>query len=305
MKRIATGLAFAALAGWIAVGAISARPPSARAQGQSPTPIEIHRVQRAGFVPAVDGTTFIAVIGSDARPGQQVDRLRADSIHILAVNAQEGAASILGFPRDSYVPIPGSGTRKINDALAFGGPDLVVQTLSGLTGIQFDYYALTSFQGLTRMVNLIEGIEIEILQPMFDSASGTHFDPGRIRLDGEDALAFTRDRHSFGTGDFARSENHGRLMVAALEEFHRQVEQDPSNLFKWLAVGRADVITDLTFEELFDLGVTALAINPRRVRNCVVPGTTGSAGGGSVVFISSEAGSVYADLRDDGVLGSC
>ncbi|MGH9005956.1 MAG: LCP family protein, partial [Acidimicrobiia bacterium] len=71
---------------------------------------------------------FILAIGSDARPGQDMRKTNGDSIHLLAVDPRTGAGTVLGFPRDSWVQIPGRGTGKINSALAMGGPKLMAET---------------------------------------------------------------------------------------------------------------------------------------------------------------------------------
>lgn len=301
MKRLLALVIVLGLGIWVAVGAIGARPQ--RASAQSP-PIEIHRVQKANFLPTpgTDGEPiFILALGSDARPGQDILRQRADSIHIIGINPKQRAVTILGFPRDSYVPIPGVGTRKINEGLVFGGPDLMVQTVSQLTGIEFDYWALTSFLGLATMVNRIGGIEIEVLYPMFDSASGSAFNPGEQTLSGSETLAFSRDRHSAPGGDFGRSENQGRVMLAALDRFHHEYAKDPKALFRYMSIGLAFIETDLPFSEVLNLGFIALQIKPKNVTNIVMPGTTGAAGAASVVFLSPPTG-FYADLADDGII---
>lgn len=302
--RRGTALLLALLVGlgtWVAVGALVAEPHRARAQTPA---VEISRAQDARFIPSVRGNRpiFILAIGSDARPDEQVDRRLADSIHIVAVNPREGSASILGFPRDSYVPIPGFGEAKINDSLYNGGPDLVVETVEGLTGIQMDYWVLTSFRGLTSMVNGIGGLRIDIPYAMDDFYSGAQFEAGEQVIDGSEALAFARNRHDTPEGDFSRSENHGRLLLAALEQLRSEFRRDPSAIFQWIAAGLRNVQTDLAFDEVFDLMMTAVSIDPERVTNAVLPGGTGMAGEASVVFLSDDAPAIFQDLADDGIL---
>lgn len=288
----------------IAAAAHSVDPPPVRAQ--TPPAIEIHRVQKAEFAlpKGKNRPIFILALGSDGRPGvcMPIERCRADSIHLIGLNAKKEAATIVGFPRDSYIDVPGAGTRRINEGLFYGGPELMVETVESLTGISIDYYMLTSFDGLKGMVNGVGGIQIEILYPMHDAASGASFDPGKQRLDGGQALAFTRDRHSAPVGDFGRSENQGRLMVAALEKLRKQFRRSPAVVLQWIQVVMKNVDTDLPLKDLFDLAMTVTQINPDNVKNLVVPGGTGSAGGASVVFISSEAEEIYDDLGDDGIV---
>jgi polyisoprenyl-teichoic acid--peptidoglycan teichoic acid transferase len=294
-----------ALMVWIAAGAHGVTPPVVRAQTPPPA-IEIHRVQKAEFAPAKGDNRpiFILALGSDGRPGvcMPIERCRADSIHLIGLNAREGAATIVGFPRDSYVDVPGAGTRRINEGLFYGGPELMVDTVESITGISIDYYMLTSFGGLKAMVNGIGGIPIEILYPMSDAASGTDFEPGRRKLNGAEALAFTRDRHSAPVGDFGRSENQGRLMVAALEKLRKQFGRRPAALLQWIQLGAKHIQSDLPLKDLFDLALAVTQIEADKVTNLVTPGGTGTAGAASVVFISSAAEEIYADLADDGIV---
>lgn len=304
MKRALWSGPVVALMVSIAAGAHGVTPPLVRAQ--TPPAIEIHRVQEAEFAPAKGDNRpiFILALGSDGRPGvcMPIEKCRADSIHLIGLNAKEGAATILGFPRDSYVDVPGAGTRRINEGLFYGGPELMVDTVESLTGITVDYYMLTSFEGLRSMVNGIGGIPIEILYPMSDAASGSNFEPGRQSLDGAEALAFTRDRHSAPVGDFGRSENQGRLMVAALDKLRKQFGRRPAALLQWIQLGVKHIDTDLPLKDLFDLALAVTQIEADNVTNLVVPGGTGTAGAASVVFISGAAEEIYVDLADDGIV---
>ncbi|MDQ3991710.1 MAG: LCP family protein [Actinomycetota bacterium] len=299
--RRAAGCAVAAVAvvGWAGASVLRSAPTEA----QSPV-AEIRRVQHAEFTPAMSRRrpVFVLVLGSDARPGEEVDRLHADSIHIVSLNAQRRAGAVVGIPRDSYVSIPGHGQSRINDAMVEGGPELQVRTVEQLTGITLDYYLLTSFPGLVNLVNGVGGITVPVPYPMRDGASGTDFDAGRRHLSGAEALAFSRDRHSGAYGDFNRSFNQGILIHAALKEMRSQVRRDPAKLLKWMAVGMRDIDADIPVGDLFDLAATAVQVRPTQVRNAVVPGSPGFAGAASVVFLDSRANAIFRDLRDDGLL---
>ena len=302
MRRpVALGLTLLlALGAWIGIGA--ARTEPYRAQAQTPA-VEIHATQDAAFLPSErNKPIFILAIGSDARPDEAVDERLADSLHIVAVNPKMGAGSILGFPRDSYVSIPGVGERKINDSLFYGGPEKVVETIEQLTGVTIDYYLLTGFDGFKKLVTGVGGIRIDVPYPMNDSYSGANFDEGSVTVDGPEALAFARNRHDTPQGDFSRSENQGSIMVAALKELRKTFVKDPSVIFEWIAVGTAYLQTDLTFDQVFDLMLTALQVPPAKMTNAVVPGGTATIGGASVVILSDSADQIYADLADDGVL---
>ncbi|MGH2674088.1 MAG: LCP family protein [Actinomycetota bacterium] len=306
-KSTAAASLFLVLGAWITGGALLADPQPADAQTDAPS--QLGHAGDASFLPGFEDVArrrklFILAIGSDARPGvcEPVERCLADSIHLIGINPRRGGASILGFPRDSYVPIPGVGTQKINNALFAGGPELVVQTVEELVGVGIDSFFLTSFEGLRHMVNAVGGVEVEIPYPMSDTASGAVFDAGLQELDGKQALAFARNRKSTPNGDFSRSENHGTLMLGALEQFRKDIRRDPFALFTWIVAGIENIQTDLSAVELFQLSLAALSITPNRVVNRVTPGGIGSAGGASIVTLGGEADAVFADIADDGLL---
>jgi polyisoprenyl-teichoic acid--peptidoglycan teichoic acid transferase len=249
------------------------------------------------------GSLFVLALGSDARKGQAVTRTRADSIHIIGVDLRERKASILGIPRDSYVPIPGHGSNKINAALFFGGPDMMVRTVEGLTGIRMDGYLLTGFGDFKHAVDRIGGITVRVPYPMNDPASGAHFRRGETHLNGTRALAFSRNRKDTPAGDFSRSLNQGTVMLAALRELKDDVARDPLALFRWIQAAAEHVWTDLSLDEMLGFLYAALSVDPSRVRNRVVSGSGGTVGGASVIHLGSGARAMFRDLRRDGLLG--
>jgi polyisoprenyl-teichoic acid--peptidoglycan teichoic acid transferase len=299
-------VALAGLLAWTAgtvVGSIGATPLTT-AQAQTATPgITIGRAH-ADYVPTLDGTSpiFILLLGSDARHGQPVNGERTDSIHILAINPAKHRATIVGFPRDSYVPIPDHGTNKINSAMFYGGPDLAVKTVEQLSGIKLSYWALTSFEGFTKMIDGIGGLTVDVPFAMHDTNSHADFEPGAQKLNGSQALAFARDRHSLPEGDFGRSEDQGRLMIASLTEFRKEFRKDPSQVLTWLGSGLRNMTTSVPLDELLSLAFTASTINPKHVTNIVLPGTTGTAGTQSIVNLTSQAKTIFADLKNDGLV---
>ena len=298
-------LVLAGLVAWTAGGALGSSAPIHRAEAAPSFELGVAHPRQARDLPSLTGNKpiFILVLGSDARPGQSFAGQRSDSIHILGINPAKHRASVLGFPRDSWVDIPGHGANKINSAMVYGGPHLTIATIEQLTGIHIDYYLLTSFGGLAHMVNDVGGIVVDVPYPMHDSYSGADFSPGVQRLSGKQALAFSRDRHDVPLGDLSRSQNQGRLLLAALAQFRKQFVADPSVLLSWLASGLRNVSTDLSVRQLVSLAFTAASISPSGVTNEVVPATTGMMGSASVVFISGSARSVYANMKADGLIG--
>jgi LCP family protein required for cell wall assembly len=299
--RRRAGILVALLAAWVAGSVLGAGEHETAGAG----PLLQIEPAHAEYVPRLDGTEpiFILVLGSDARPGEEIDGQRADSIHILAVNPAEGKATIVGFPRDSYVTIPGHGTTKINAAMTMGGPELVVETVESITGLTMDYWALTWFDGFKAMVDQIDGLVVDVPFSMDDGSSRAYFEPGVQRLDGGQALALARNRHDLPAGDFGRSENQGLLMVSALAQFNKEFVSDPSRLLWWVGAFVRNSDSSLALDQILDLAFTGTAINAKRVVNIVMPGSSGRAGNLSVVYLDQAAlEAISADLANDGLL---
>lgn len=295
-------LLVALMAAWVAGSTLGAVPAVRRAEAMPMFQIE---QAHAEHVPVLDGSEpiFILFLGSDARPGEDVTRLRADSVHIVAINLAEAKTTIVGFPRDALVPIPGFGTNKINAAMVNGGPELVVETVEQLTGLTMDYWALAGFQGFQAMINQVGGLSIDVPFDLFDSAAGAAIEAGPQILTGEDALAFARARKALPAGDFGRSENQGRLMIAALDQFRREFASDPSRLLAWIGAGLRNAHTDVPLDQLMSLAFTASTLNSKRVVNVVVPGGLSMNGDVSVVNLDQTVlDAISRDLADDGLL---
>jgi LCP family protein required for cell wall assembly len=251
-----------------------------------------------GAVKVPKDLQFFLVIGSDARPGQDVTRSRADSIHVAAVDPLTKKGTVLGFPRDSWVNVPGHGQQKINSALALGGPSLMVQTVRELTGFPIRYYAVTGFEGISKIVNTLRGIDVKVPYRMNDSYSGARFEPGWHHMNGPQVLAFTRARHGVPGGDLGRSENQGRVIVHTLEKLRAET-RSVAGIKNWLEVMFRYARLDMSMSEATDLGVFARQISPDDLRNVVAQGTPGSAGGQSIIVLSDSAYELFKDVGAD------
>src|SRR3984885_2162882 len=176
------------------------------------------------------GTNWL-IAGSDQRTG--ISRSERAQLHLGADGADAsdslmllhmgtGKPVLISIPRDSYVPIPGHGNNKINAALAFGGPTLLVQTVEQVTGLRIDHYMGIGFGGLADVVNTVGGVTMCVktavpADPTGDSgfkglAAGCH------NLNGTQAIAFVRDRHSFATSDLQRIQDQRAFLSALLSK---------------------------------------------------------------------------------------
>ncbi|HWC15314.1 MAG TPA: LCP family protein [Actinomycetota bacterium] len=250
-----------------------------------------------GSFQPTDGKMFVLVIGNDARSGNPT-RSRADAIHIVGINTGAMRGGILNFPRDSWVPIPGYGMGRINEALHHGGPDLLARTLETLTGIHLDYWVMVGFEDFVKIVRSLGGVRMNVPTAVYDPiGSGARLKAGTQKLLGQQALAYMRTRKSFSGGDVTRSTNHGRFLLALLRKLKGETARNPAALLRWIATTQRHARFDVSADEMFRLGVVATKLQPKHVGNVTVPVSVGWAGAASVVFISNDAGSIYARFR--------
>ena len=171
------------------------------------------------------GKMTILLMGADERP-QFDDKGRSDTMILLFVNQRTKKAALLSIPRDLRAQIPGHGANKINAAYAFGGVDLVRQTIEQELGVDIDAYAKADFQGFVEIVDQLGGVEIDVPDVegrgrgmnYDDNADGLHIHlkPGVQTLYGEDAIGFVRYRK--GDSDFKRSERQQQFLKAMVEQ---------------------------------------------------------------------------------------
>lgn len=296
----ATGLGVLAVAVGVRATPASLVATSDRSAAVHDAAHALYDVAEGSFVEKRDGTLFIIVAGTDDRPG--VSGARNDALHIVGVNIEARRATILNIPRDTYVAIPGHGRQKITAAHQLGGPALLTRTIEGFTGVTADYVLTTNFAGFVNLVNDFGGVTIDIESPMRDRFSGANFDAGTRTLSGEEALAYARTRKALPRGDFDRTHNQGRLLIAALAAV-RDTDRSLAETARQVGILFTHVRTmGLGVTDAFELTRVALSIDPSDVANITMPGTTGSAGGASVVFPAGAAGPLFADFADDALL---
>ena len=163
----------------------------------------VEKTAAADYTPAPNQPVFILALGNDGRPGDT--STRGDAIHLIGVNPVSRKATILDFPRDTSLAIPGHGRDKVNASHVFGGAALQAQTLGNAVGVKVPYAIDTNFDGFIGLVNDMGGLQVNVPEPMSDHFSGANFQPGPQKLSGPQALAYARNRHQFPTGDLRRS----------------------------------------------------------------------------------------------------
>jgi LCP family protein required for cell wall assembly len=171
-----------------------------------------------------------------------------------------GRPVLISIPRDSYVPIPGNGDNKINAALGFGGPSLLVQTVENVTGLRINHYMGIGFGGLVTVVNKVGGVTICLQTAMHDPDSGANFNAGCQPMTGGEALEFVRDRHSFADEDLQRMQDDRALLKALLDKATSPgVYLNPFTALPFGSTAASSITVDQG-TSLYDLVQVALAL---------------------------------------------
>ena len=165
------------------------------------------RAARAATKPVLPGQpTNVLLIGSDTRPSEG-DPGRSDTLMLVRMDPQRDFISMLSFPRDLYVPIAdGYGTDKINAAYSHGA-DVTIKTVEQLTGQPVNAYMIVDFTGFANLVDAVGGVYLDVDRRYYNKNIGTaatnysniDLQPGYQKLDGANALAYVRYRHTDST----------------------------------------------------------------------------------------------------------
>jgi LCP family protein required for cell wall assembly len=301
-RRILRGAKLATLG--LVLGAVTLALPDSSPKS---TELALVKVQQANAAAIGPHVISILAVGSDARPGENFTHTRGDALQLVTINTETHAASVIGVPRDSWVPIPGHGMDKINASLYYGGPQLLGQTVGNLIGVQPKYVFVTRFQYFQAMVNSIGGITIRNPYAFSDDPLKLKgFRAGRIHLNGYDAMAYSRIRHSLPRGDFDRSAHQEIVLKGIQAKVHANAHK-PGFIERGVISAMSHMSTNLPPAELFELAQVLAQVDPAKVRACVVQGGIGMSSGGASIVVPyvSQARAMGDQIRKDGTLSHC
>ncbi len=229
----------------------------------------------------------ILLLGTDARVGEDITR--TDAMILVHINPATNDVSVLSFPRDLWVSIPGMGKARINAAYPMGekqlgagyGAALAKETVSELVGVPIHHFVLINFEGFRTIIDQIGGIDIDVPRAIDDRAyprdafkgdTATikiHFDAGMQHMDGEQALIYARTRHA--DNDFGRNQRQQQMLTAVFEKVRKlgllsQVAQIDS----YTGALRDYIRTDISAGEMVRLGKVGSGLKPDDVQRFAI-----------------------------------
>ncbi|MEU6141926.1 LCP family protein [Streptomyces sp. NPDC047081] len=184
---------------------------------------------------AHDGGTTFLLAGVDSRSARPTTgsaataRLwtygaqRSDTLMLVRLSGDRRTVHVMSIPRDSWVPIPGHGSAKINAAFSWGGPPLMIQTVERLTGSRVDHFAVIDWSGFRALTDAVGGVTVTVHENSYDSARHRRWTAGTHVLHGADALAYVGQRHGLPRGDLDRIEHQQQFLRGLVGEIRGRV----------------------------------------------------------------------------------
>lgn len=200
--------------------------------------------------------TFSVYISGVDTYNKIATKTRSDVNIVLTVNPVTKKIVMSHIPRDYYVPLAGkNGKDKLTHASLYG-IDTAIATLENFTGVKIDYYVRLNFTSLIKIVDLLGGIDVNSKYAfetgIYDSTMKKtyKFKKGLNHLNGDAALSFVRERHSFADGDITRGENQMIVLEALIKK--AMSPKIITNYTKFLDVLDDAMITNMTKKEITD-----------------------------------------------------
>jgi LCP family protein required for cell wall assembly len=174
----------------------------------------------AAVAPPPKKTTLL-LLGTDQRQGD--NSFRTDVIILVSIDAENSQVSAVSFPRDLWVKVPALYEMKINSIMEEGGFDAMAGMFQANFGVKPDYYVLTNFEGFTRFIDLLRGIDVQVAQPLKDACDlpmrvngDCSVKPGTVWMEGTEALWYVRSRKT--SSDYDRLRRAQEVLEAVFKK---------------------------------------------------------------------------------------
>ncbi len=214
----------------------------------------------------------ILLMGVDSEMENLADSsFNGDSLMVITFNPKTLTSTMLSIPRDSYVPIAcfsGQRKNKITHA-AWQGESCMQKTIENFLDIDIDYYVKINFKGVVKLVDTLGGVEVDVPYNLCEQnsnrqwgANTVYIEEGRQVLNGEQALAFARNRHpnpsmcsakwtNYTSNDFIRGQHQQEVVEALLNKFKDIKSLD--TVYNLLDTISTSMATNMTTDQILSL----------------------------------------------------
>jgi LCP family protein required for cell wall assembly len=270
----------------------------------------------------------ILLVGDDHRPAgatqAELDQLgttqdggssNTDTMIVLHISADAKSATMISFPRDSWVNIPGFGTAKLNSAFSdgssngggdAGGARLLIKTIQNISGLTIDHYVRVSLLGFYQIVQKLGPVQVCLKEATSDSYSGINLPAGVSTLDAKQALAFVRQRHGLPNGDLDREVRQQYFLTQEAKKIlSAGTLLNPIKTTQVLNTIGTAIQTDMSGSDRLSLLQRMRGINVGDIRSATIP-TSGTptvyVNGTGVSTVALDTDSIPAFIQ--GVVGA-
>jgi len=239
-------------------------------------------VPAAAFAEDAQGEWWnILLLGGDSRVIDDYTG-RTDTMMILSVNRETGEIKLTSIMRDTWVHYGNGRASKINAMNVYGGPELAMQVVNECFGLDIQHYVVINMASLVDIIDMLGGIDIEIteserkyinhyvedyLKSVESYAGDTYvYESGMVHLNGLQAVAFLRNRYT--DSDFGRVMRNQKVLIASAAQA-QNMEVD--ELMAMSDDFFAHIVTNMTSDELKELAMIGLTVEPTEIGQFRVP----------------------------------
>lgn len=205
-----------------------------------------------------DDIINILFLGSDAR--EDLGSSRSDTMMLCSIDTVNKEIKLTSFLRDSYVYIPSIGySTKLNAAFAYGGAQLVIDTIEYNFKVDIDQYVMVDFETFELLIDLLGGITVDDVTEkeatyMNDVVKISNpLEEGTNIMDGSTALWYCRIRYL--DSDFYRTQRQRKVIESIIDEITQ------TNIFDLIDIVEEvlpNISTNITQDEFVTLAFSAL-----------------------------------------------
>lgn len=200
-----------------------------------------------------NGITNILLVGVD---GNNIEKgNRSDSMMILTIDEKNQDIRLTSLARDTYVDIEGYGSEKLTHAYAYEGASLLIQTIKNNFGIDVDKYVAVSFDSFEKIIDILDGIEINVSKKEVSQIKGIK-KSGTQTLNGSQALEYSRIRYIDSAYE---RDNRQRKVIESL--YNKLVNDSNGNLMSVLNEVLRYTKTNMLPLEIVSIANKAIKIN--------------------------------------------
>lgn len=215
-----------------------------------------------------DGVTNILLIGNDSRVNGEDGR--SDAMILVSISNQTKTIYMTSLLRDIYVEIPGHESNRLNAAYAFGGPELLLETIKQNLDIEVNRYVQVNFQAFANLIDAVGGVDLELTNEEVQLVNAylneynmlenrpidTDYLPtdasGLLHLNGPQALAYSRNRYI--GNDFGRTERQRKILAAVFHQLPSSMLTNSGELIDGIL---PNLTTNISKSECYSLSLDA------------------------------------------------